>query len=611
MRAAFIAAGSGVKDGGLVPNMRAIDVAPTIAFLMDFPGPQNARGKIRLDMLEGASHLREVDILDISDYHGQLVPLSEAADFTIGTTTALGLNFNIGGAAFLKPWFDVYRAENPGATLTLTAGDAVGATPPISSFFGDKPTIELMNLMGFDLDGLGNHNFDRGQEYLREELIPLAKFKYVSANILHKKTGDTPDEWSKSRVFNFRSFKVGIIGFSNTDIPVLTKPGSLGPFVVSDPLAAVNKRATQLRRQAGMAAVVAIGHLGADGGTAVRPEPYLAVGDPSGPLIHLADNVQKVDAVIGDHTNFQVLGARPNGVLVAENLSKGVRLTRVRLVIDSVADEVAYITADFHKPWTIGVTPDPAIQARIDELTAELAPILGVVIGESTVEVLRSDSCGRADGRLCESKVGNAATDAMRTTYGTDFAVTNAGGLRDRLTCPPAGGGTGFCPSFTPPPWKITRGQVLSVLPFGNVVSTVTVTGTELKTFLENGVSTMPAANGRFAQVSGLCFTYNIEAPAGSRVTGAVRQATDGTCTGAAIAFNGTSYTLAINDFMAAGGDGYPNVAGRSTSRDLMDQVLADYVSANTPISPSIQGRIVCTDPNPGSGNNCPPITAP
>ena len=153
---------------------------------------------------------------------------------------------------------------------------------------------------------------------------------------------------------------------------------------------------------------------------------------------------------------------------------------------------------------------------------------------------------------------------------------------------------------------------MLAVLPFGNVVSTVTVTGTELKSFLENGVSLMPAANGRFPQVSGLCFTYNIEATAGSRVTGAVRLAADGTCTGSPVTFGaGDSYTLAINDFMAAGGDGYPNVAGRSTSRDLMDQVVADYVSANTPISPSIQGRIVCFDPNPASGNNCPVITAP
>jgi 2',3'-cyclic-nucleotide 2'-phosphodiesterase (5'-nucleotidase family) len=197
-------------------------------------------------------------------------------------------------------------------------------------------------------------------------------------------------------------------------------------------------------------------------------------------------------------------------------------------------------------------------------------------------------------------------TDAMRATYGTDFAITNSGGLRDRLTCPPAGGGGGFCPAFTPPPHLITRGQVLAVLPFGNVVVTLMVNGAELKTMLENGVSSMPGANGRFPQVSGLCFAYDIDAPVGSRVTGAVRQAPDGSCTGAAVDLTmGTTYTIAENDFMVSGGDGYANFFARATTRDIMDQVLADHISANTPISPAIQGRITCVDSIPG-GNSCP-----
>jgi 2',3'-cyclic-nucleotide 2'-phosphodiesterase (5'-nucleotidase family) len=148
---------------------------------------------------------------------------------------------------------------------------------------------------------------------------------------------------------------------------------------------------------------------------------------------------------------------------------------------------------------------------------------------------------------------------------------------------------------------------VLSVLPFGNVVVTLSVNGAELKAMLENGVSLMPAAQGRFPQVSGLCFTYNIEAAAGSRVTGAVRQAPDGSCTGAAVDLTAAStYKIAENDFMASGGDGYPNFFSRQTTQDIMDQTLADYVTANSPIAPAIQARIKCFDPNPGVGNNCP-----
>jgi 2',3'-cyclic-nucleotide 2'-phosphodiesterase (5'-nucleotidase family) len=349
-----------------------------------------------------------------------------------------------------------------------------------------------------------------------------------------------------------------------------------------------------------------MGHEGATAGTLTAP---------TGPLIDLADTLTGVDAIIGDHTNFQVLTTRPNGTLAVENLSKGVRFTRVRLIVqmnsDSSGKTVIYKTADFHKPWDIGITPDPAIQARIDDLNTQLQPILGTVIGSSTVEVLRSDVCGRADGRLCESLVGDAVTDAIRSTYssiGTEFAITNSGGLRDRLTCPPAGGGTGFCPAFTPPPYLITRGQVLAVLPFGNVVVTLDVSGVELKAMLENGVSSMPGANGRFPQVSGLCFTYNIEAAVGTRVTSAVRQAADGSCTGAAIDLTTTTeqYHIAENDFMASGGDGYPNFFSRATTQNIMDQVVADYIASNSPISPAIQGRIHCFDPNPGSGNDCP-----
>ena len=113
----------------------------------------------------------------------------------------------------------------------MAAGDSVGATPPISAFFGDTPTIEHMNLMGFQIDGLGNHNFDKGSAYLRNTLIPLADFPYVSANVVDA-NGKTPAEWSPSFVFDdaFGGGKVGFVGFTNEDAPTLVTPGSFDPF---------------------------------------------------------------------------------------------------------------------------------------------------------------------------------------------------------------------------------------------------------------------------------------------------------------------------------------------------------------------------------------------
>jgi 2',3'-cyclic-nucleotide 2'-phosphodiesterase (5'-nucleotidase family) len=602
MHATFVAGGPGVRHQADVAGVRAIDLAPSISYFMGIPEPQNARGKILLKLFDGTSAFKEIDILDISDYHGQLIPLSEASD-TVGPT------FGIGGAAFLKPWFDAYRAENPGAVITVAAGDSVGATPPISAFFGDKPTIELMNKMGFTYDGLGNHNFDRGQQYLRNELIPLAKFKYVSANIIDPGTGKTPPEWAPSRTFDFGSVKLAVIGFSNDDLPTLINPAGLVPFVVTNSTDAVNKRAAQLSKQMGIDAVIAIGHLGATAGT---------LNSPTGPVVDLADNVSNVDAVIGDHTDFQVLTHRPNGVLVTENRSKGIRFTRVRLIVDTVTNEVVYKTADFHKPWDIGVTPDPAIQARIDELNAELGPLLNVQIGSSTKFIPRTDQCGNGAGRTCESLVGNVVADAMRTKYeptGVDFAITNSGGLRADLTCPTTDNPSDFCPAYTPPPYPITRGQVLTVLPFGNIVVTVTVNGAELKTMLENGVSRMPNVEGRFPQVSGLCLTYDIALSPNSRVLSTVRTDAAGNCTATPVDLTaGSSYKIAENDFMAGGGDGYPVFSSRATTQDIMDQVLADYVAANSPISPFVKafpdGRINCADSNGAAAPNCPTLTA-
>jgi 2',3'-cyclic-nucleotide 2'-phosphodiesterase (5'-nucleotidase family) len=254
------------------------------------------------------------------------------------------------------------------------------------------------------------------------------------------------------------------------------------------------------------------------------------------------------------------------------------------------------------------VTPDPSIQALIDDLNAKLAPILNTVIGNSTVYVPRADSCGRGDGRTCESLIGDVVTDAMRQTYGTDFAITNSGGLRADLTCPTVDVAGDFCAAYTPPPYPITRGSVLGVLPFGNLSFTVTVNGTELKAMLENGVKAMPAAQGYFPQVSGLCFTYDISAAAGSRVTGAVRQAANGSCTGGPVDLTSAStYTIVENDFMATGGDGYPNLYSRGTTQGIMDVDVASWIAAHTPLSPVLQGRITCTT----SGATACPVKTP
>jgi 2',3'-cyclic-nucleotide 2'-phosphodiesterase (5'-nucleotidase family) len=523
-----------------------------------------------------------LQILSVSDWHAQLDPLS---------VSGIG---NIGGAAVLSAYFQAERAANPN-TLTLTAGDAYGASPPLSNFFNEEPAVKAMNLMGFDADTLGNHNFDRGIAHL-QQMIDLAEFQYVSANL---KNRDANLSGVKDfEIFDVGGVKVAVIGLTNPEAPTLVFPGSFGTIEVTDPVPAANK-ARAAARQAGAKIFIALIHAGITGF-----DP--ATGQAYGPLIDFANNVGGFDLILGDHTDFEYSGIH-NNALVVENRSKGRTYARINLTVDPQNGRLINRSVQFVTPLASEVTPDPAIVAMLQPYREALGPIFDTVVGESARFIPRADACGRADGRLCESLVGNVTTDALRSRYGTDFAITNSGGLRADLTCPTLDNPTDFCPPYTPPPFPITRGQVNTVLPFGNVVVTLNVNGAELKTFLENGVFSMPGANGRFPQVSGLCFTYDVSAASGSRVTGAVRQAADGSCTGDPVDLSAAStYTLATNDFMASGGDGYPVVIGRSVTREIMDQVLADYVSANTPLNPSIQGRIICTSTGTVA---CPVVT--
>jgi 2',3'-cyclic-nucleotide 2'-phosphodiesterase (5'-nucleotidase family) len=519
-----------------------------------------------------------IQFLTISDWHAQLDPL-----FVFGVG-------NIGGAAELSAYWRDDRIDNPN-TLTLTAGDAYGASPPLSSFFAEEPAVDAMNLMGFDVDTFGNHNFDKGITHL-QEMINRANFQYVSANL--KNLEDNLSDVKRFEIFDMDGVQVAVIGITNPEAPTLVFPGSFGTIEITDPIPAANKARAAARR-AGAKVFVAITHLGVTGF-----DP--GTGAPMGPLIDFANNVGGFDIIFGDHTDVQFEGII-NNALVVENRSKGRTYARTLLTVDPQNGRIIDRSVEFVTPFSNAVTPDPAIVGLLAPLRAQLDVLLGGVIGQSTVFIPRADSCGTGNGRTCESLVGDVTTDAMRTTYGTDFAITNSGGLRANLTCPVVDIPTDFCPPFAGPNFDITSGQVLTVLPFGNVVVTLDLNGAELKTMLERGVSAMPGISGRFAQVSGLCFSYDIDAAAGSRVTGAVRQAAGGSCTGAAVDLTvASNYTLAENDFMASGGDGYPNFSARAVSRDFMDKVVADYIAANSPISPAIQGRIDCTS----STSSCP-----
>ncbi len=534
----------------------------------------------------------DIQFITFSDWHGQLDPLSVFGEGTFG------------GAAELSTYFRQEEAMNPN-TLIFTAGDAVGATPPLSNFFDDEPAVRAMRLMGVDADTLGNHNFDRGIDGL-QNLLDIATdatgtelgdpIAYVSANL--KNRDDNLSGVEDFALFDLDGVTVGVVGVTNPEAPELTFPGSLGTIEITEPHVAANK-ARAKAKAAGAEVFVLLAHMGING--------FDEGGEAFGPLIDLATKVGGYDVIVGDHTDFGFT-AEIGNTLVVENQSRGRTYARVSMTVDPANGRVIDEAVEFVDPASDAVAPDPAIVDFLQPLRDQLAVLLGQVIGQSTVFIPRADSCGQSAGRTCESLVGDVVTDAIRTRYGADFAITNSGGLRANLTCPTVDDPNDFCPPFTGPNFDITAGSVLAVLPFGNQVVTVSVTGEELKAQLENGVSAMPGVSGRFPQVSGLCFTYDIDAPAGSRVLSAVFQADDGTCTADPVDLTAAStYLLAQNDFMGTGGDGYLDLSSRMVTQELMDQVVVAYLSGQGLISPSIQGRINCTS----SGATVCPVVMP
>ena len=589
---------------GAVATAQSDGSATRGGFLVDVTGSRvwpgfQAPAPAATDLV--GSPYQEVRFATVSDFHGQLPTLSFTVD---------GRAEPVGGAPALATLFDILAAQNQGGTLYLTGGDSVGASPPQSAEFDDEPTILSMNEWGFDADGLGNHNFDGGLFGPKGAVTHAgqANFPYLSAN-LNDPQGNPPDWLEPYHIFDVDGIPVAIIGLTNLDAPTLVKPGSFGDLTVGDQSDAVERYLPEIKAQ-GVKVIAILVH---DGATVcgVQLANYLVGYNCTGPLVDLANELDPadIDVIMGDHTDFLV-NQITNGILLTENRSKGASYGNTILTVDTRTGRVVYKTAQHHRPYTLGVAGDAAIQQLLDFYTAQLAPIFTNPIGASTVVISRTDSCGRSDGRLCESLLGNTVTDAMRETYGADFALTNSGGLRADLTCPVVDNLNDFCNPFVPPPFPISRGQVNTVLPFGNYIVTLSVHGAELKTMLENGVSSMPGANGRFPQVSGLCFTYNISNTVGTRVISATHQLPSGSCGGAPVDLtSGTTYFIAENDFMVVGGDGYPNFSARATSRDIMDQMLADYITAQGTLSPVLEGRIVCTA-NVGQGA-CPVFIGP
>ena len=531
------------------------------------------------------SNLKNVQFLQLSDFHGAIE----------GTATNAG-------TALLTSAFAADR-KAVASTFTFSTGDNFGAAPAISSEFEEIPSVESMNLMKFDVSTFGNHEHDRNLAHV-QKVIGLSNFQWVASNYSSLEPLKSGAKSAQRYVILDRGgVKVGVVGANTEETPEVIFPGNLDyadasgakkTIAISNTVSSVNKAIADAKVD-GADVVVALIHEGWSEN---------ADGVAKGNLINLIKGIKGADVVFGGHSHQlyssvnPAPNARSNTTLVAEVPNAGVSYNRVQLCVSPSSNKVVGSSIENVTTSAISkLTPDADGVALVKKYKDQLVAKLDVKIGQVTAVFPRGGT--PAVERAGETPMGNYLADLMRTRMKTDFAITNGGGLRDTFPAAtykvvntsykrPAAGVTG--------PFDVTLGDAISVLPFGNSVVTTKISGTQLWGALENGVSQYPSA-GRFPQISGFKFTFDSSKAVGSRIL------TVTTLDGKAIAKDSTMYSVATNDFMLYGGDGYaffnPLLAkfnGILLVDILVDGLKADLAAGKVTVTPAADGRIVRTN---------------
>ena len=320
MRATFLAGGPAIRAGS-VRGMRSIDVAPTAAFLLGVPVPQQSEGRVMLSMLEEGDTYEAVNLVGLTDFHGQLEQTTMPQD---------GINITVGGAGALATMFDAVSGELPGGELLVAAGDNVGASPPISGLLEDMPAIDVENAWGLDATAYGNHEFDFGLERLLRQQL-RADFPFLSANIVNEGTTRAPWWLRRSVVRNVNGVRVGIIGATVKTTPELVRKDATAGLEFLPEAKAIAQESERLRRR-GVDVQIVVIHEGAVlGANRVDGRP---AEDWQGPIVSIVGALQDttIDLVFAGHThrigNF-VVGDIP----VAEGLNAGASFSVAQLMV--------------------------------------------------------------------------------------------------------------------------------------------------------------------------------------------------------------------------------------------------------------------------------------
>ncbi len=450
--------------------------------------------------------------------------------------------------------------ESQGAhVLLLDAGDFIQGDPTVSVSEG-ATAVELMNLVGYDAAAPGNHEFDYGYDNL-VKLSGSANFPILSANIYYN--GSTA--FTNSITFTAADgTKIGVFAVDTPETATKAHPAKIQgvTFLASSEMFARAQEQVTALQANGCKYIICLGHLGIDDES---------TGNRS---IDLLNAVSGIDFFIDGHSHStlaDILAVVPSGKVGNTYLtSTGTKLANVG-VITILADG----TVTVENLSTEGIAEDPTVAARAAAIQKNIDDDYGTVFATTQVDL----DGERATVRTSESNLGDLIADALawgaaKNGETVDAALTNGGGIRASI-----------------PTGNITKKDINTVLPFGNTLSIVKVTGKELLEALEASTYSTPEAVGAFPHVSGMTFTVDTTKAydAGDLYPGStysapksINRVTIHTINGKAFDINAT-YTIATNDFLAAGGDTYYAFSAASVNYDLglpMDEVVMDYITS-------------------------------
>ena len=479
----------------------------------------------------------------------------------------------IAGYAKVAALKDAYEARGA-YVLLMDAGDFIQGDPTVSTSEG-ATAVELMNLAGYDVVSLGNHEFDYGYQNLKD-LEADADFAIVDANVLYNGSVAFED----NLVFTTPDgTKIGVFGLDTPETATKAHPAKIQgvTFLAGEDLYDCAQEQVDALTAEGCNYVICLGHLGIDDESA---------GNRS---IDLLENVDGIDLFIDGHSHSTqdditaaltaASQAGGNEISVDSSMVNGTVLTSTGTKLESVGvvtidGETGRIDASTVSAASL-TDEDADVAARAAAIQEEIDDEYGTVFATTEVALNGEREPGN---RTEETNLGDLITDALvwgaeREGTEVDAAVTNGGGIRASIA---AG--------------DITKKDINTVLPFGNTLSIVQVTGAELLEALEASTYCTPTSIGGFPQVSGIEFTVDTtkaydqgELYPGSTYYGpkSIQRVTIETVGGEPFDANAT-YTIATNDFMAAGGDTYYAFAAASVNYDLgiaMDEVVMDYIT--------------------------------